>query len=209
MSRILEGERVAEVEVRVLLSSLVIGTVSFQERNDLVEAGELHAILISMHVAHAERDPRVVWLDIIAFGVTIESDIREEQLDFATREDARRTRPLCLVTVGLVLENLAGDTLGENQTAIGPTTVFRTLFSRNARRTIEVADLCEHVTVIEAKTPVSNERKDNFLPVDTVLVTIGIGQRLGVPYPDLSVRHVREILRDARHGVFRRHRVLA
>ncbi len=117
MSRILEGERVAEVEVRVLLSSLVIGTVSFQERNDLVEAGELHAILISMHMTYAERDPRVVRLDVIALGVTI-----------------------------------------------------------------EVADLREHVTVIEAKTPVSNEREDNFLPVDTVLVTIGIGQRPGVHF---------------------------
>ena len=99
VSRIFEGERVAEVEVGVLPGGLVVSAVGLQGRNDLVEAGELHAVLVGMHTAYAECNPRVVRLDVIALGVTIEGDIREEQLDLTAREDACRARPLCLVTV--------------------------------------------------------------------------------------------------------------
>jgi hypothetical protein len=207
--RVLEGERVAEVEELVLLARLVVRAVGLQQVGDRVEAGELHAVLVGVDVSDAQRDARVVRLDVVAGGVTVERDIREEQLHLAALHDARRARPLGLVAVRLVLEDLAGHALVEDEAAVGPAAVLGPLVGGDAGGAEEVADLREDVPVVEAEAAVGDQGEDDLLSVDAVLVAVLIGQRPGVPDPDLLVAHVGEVLRHCRHGERSRHRVLA
>ena len=173
-----------------------------------LEAGEPHSVAVGLQLAGRHHDARVGRLDVLALRVAVERDGGVEDLDVAALEDPGRAGPLRLVAEGLVLEDLARDTLGEHQSAVGPAAVLGTLVGGDVGLPEEVAELGVGVPVIESQVAVSDEGEDDLPALVAVLVRGRVGERPGVPHPYASAAHVGEGDGHRGGGELLRHRVL-